>query len=325
MKNIFSKISVMVMIGFAPVITSCDEFLGTEDNPTPAPEVHISGIEITGEGIVDGEVTLVEGTTLQLSASITPLDTKELEIEWSSNKESIVTVSETGLVTAVKKGTATVMVKSKVKSSVYDKLKVKVVGAPIEGLTIIRNDGVEIENREISLLEGDKLTLKYKISPKGSNDTSVIWVSSDPEVASVTDNGLVDALKEGNALITCISKADTDIKDFVTIHVVAAAIPVETVTLDKTSLELNIGTTEVLVATIAPTNATDKTVTWTSSNESVATVDASGKVTAIAEGSATITVTTKDGSKTATCEITVVKSINVNNDPIDQSQADARG
>ena len=82
-------------------------------------------------------------------------------------------------------------------------------------------------------------------------------------------------------------------------------VAVTGVTLNKTSLELEVGGTETLTATVAPADATDKVVTWSSSNTSVATVDASGNVKAVAVGTATITVTTEDGSKTATCAVTV--------------------
>jgi len=82
-------------------------------------------------------------------------------------------------------------------------------------------------------------------------------------------------------------------------------VAVTGVSLNKTSMSLNEGATEGLVATVAPSNATNKTVSWTSSNTAVATVDANGNVRAIAAGSATITVTTADGGKKATCAVTV--------------------
>jgi uncharacterized protein YjdB len=77
------------------------------------------------------------------------------------------------------------------------------------------------------------------------------------------------------------------------------------VTLNATSKSLTVGTAFTLTATLVPANATNKAVTWTSSNTAVATVDASGKVTAVKAGTATITVTTKDGAKKATCAVTV--------------------
>jgi len=90
-----------------------------------------------------------------------------------------------------------------------------------------------------------------------------------------------------------------------------STIAVTGVSLNKTSVSLGMGGTETLTATIAPSNATNKNVTWTSSNASVATVSTGGKITAIGAGTATITVTTASGSKTATCTVTVVPVIKV--------------
>ena len=84
-----------------------------------------------------------------------------------------------------------------------------------------------------------------------------------------------------------------------------STIPVESVSLNKTELALNVGATETLTATVLPDLASNKKVTWTSSDETVASVDANGKVTALAQGEADITVTTEDGGKTASCTVTV--------------------
>ena len=86
---------------------------------------------------------------------------------------------------------------------------------------------------------------------------------------------------------------------------IPAAVPVTGVTLDKTSVSLTVDGTTTLTATILPANATNQSLTWTSSDETVATVDSAGVVTAVAVGTATITVTTEDGGKTATCVVTV--------------------
>ncbi|EFH4884925.1 hypothetical protein F9394_03575 [Escherichia coli] len=75
--------------------------------------------------------------------------------------------------------------------------------------------------------------------------------------------------------------------------------------MDRSTLSIKQGATTTLIATVEPSNATNKTVIWTSSDESIATVDASGKVSGVAEGNATITGTTADGAKTATCDVTV--------------------
>ena len=85
-----------------------------------------------------------------------------------------------------------------------------------------------------------------------------------------------------------------------------SAISVTKVTLSKAELKLNKGKSETITAVITPTNATNKNVTWSSSNETVARVSSTGKITAISEGTATITVRTSDGNYTDTCKVTVV-------------------
>ena len=87
------------------------------------------------------------------------------------------------------------------------------------------------------------------------------------------------------------------------------AVTVTGVTLNKTELTLETGDSETLTATVAPSDATNKNVTWKSSNTAVATVDDNGKVTGVAAGEATITVTTEDGGKTATCKVSVLPSV----------------
>ena len=90
-----------------------------------------------------------------------------------------------------------------------------------------------------------------------------------------------------------------------TLNVTDPTIPVTGVTLNKASMTLTVGSSERLTATVAPSDATDKSVTWASSNTAVATVDSNGTVTAVSTGTATITVTTADGAKTAACTVTV--------------------
>jgi uncharacterized protein YjdB len=119
----------------------------------------------------------------------------------------------------------------------------------------------------------------------------------------VDANGTVTAVAEGSATISAKAGDKTAI---CTVTVKKNVVAVESITLDKSSLELTEGETATIIATVKPDNATNKTVTWSSSNASVASVDANGTVTAVAEGSATITA--KAGDKSATCTVTVKKN-----------------
>ena len=105
------------------------------------------------------------------------------------------------------------------------------------------------------------------------------------------------------------------ISNAVSLTVNAVTVPVTGVSLNKSETTLTVGDTAQLTATVTPTNATNQNVTWESSNPSVATVDQSGKVTAVTPGEATITVTTEDGSKTATCTVIVHTATTITTQP----------
>ena len=104
--------------------------------------------------------------------------------------------------------------------------------------------------------------------------------------------------------VTATNDSGSDSKEY-TLNIKSATVPVTGVTLNQAELSLYTGESKTLTATVQPDSATNKNVTWESSNKSVATVDATGEVTAIGAGTATITVTTVDGNKTATCTVTV--------------------
>ncbi|MBQ7587876.1 MAG: Ig-like domain-containing protein [Lachnospiraceae bacterium] len=166
--------------------------------------------------------------------------------------------------------------------------------------------GVTLDKSALELNEGASATLTAAVSPDNATDKSVTWKSSDEKIATVSSSGKVTAVKEGIATITVTSNSNKDKSASCKVTVKKNNIPVTSVTLDKTSLEINAGSTSVLTATVKPDNATDKTVTWKSSDEKIATVNSSGKVTAVKEGTATITVTSNSNKdKSASCKVTV--------------------
>lgn len=172
--------------------------------------------------------------------------------------------------------------------------------------TTVAVSSVSLSKTSITLTEGDKETLTATVLPNNATDKTVEWSSSNTSVASVS-NGTVTAIKAGTTTITVKTK-DGGKTATCAVTVNAKVIPVSDVTLNKTELTLTEGNSETLSATVKPDDATDKTVSWTSSDAIVASVDDNGKVTAVKAGTATITVKTKDGEKTATCKITVVPS-----------------
>lgn len=179
-------------------------------------------------------------------------------------------------------------------------------------------EAIELDKTEVDLVIGNTATLKAKITPSDATNKSVTWTSSDDKVAEV-NNGTVTAKGIGSATIT--AKTVNGKTASCTVNVKSVEILPQSVQLDKATLELDVGKTGKLVATIEPTNATNQEVLWRSSNEKVATVN-KGTVTAKGEGKATITVETING-KTATCIVNVkpanieVKNIKLNKTSID--------
>lgn len=264
---------------------------------TEAPIIHVESISLDCDykeiGIKD---------TFKLNASIKPDDAAVKNVTWSSNHENIATVDQNGLVKGVAAGeciiTATTADGGLTASCT---IKVKKTSPDVVHVT-----SVSLNKDSLDLRIGDVETLVATILPGDANDKTVEWKSSNENVVKVDYNGKVEAISKGTATITVTTN---DGYKTATCEVVVRGedgeIDVTGVTLNKTSATLEINDTLTLKATVKPTNATNKNVSWSSSNEDIVTVDENGKVTAIAAGTATITVTTEDGSKTATCEITV--------------------
>ena len=160
---------------------------------------------------------------------------------------------------------------------------------------------VELNKTKLTMIKGKSETLKATINPDNATDKNVTWKSSNEKIAKVDKNGNVTAISPGTTTITVTTK-DGNKKATCNVTV---QIPVTSVKLNKTKLTMIKGRNETLKPTINPDNASNTNVTWSSSNKNVATVDGKGNVKAVGAGTATITVTTKDGNKKATCKVKV--------------------
>lgn len=169
---------------------------------------------------------------------------------------------------------------------------------------------VTISQPTAELIVGENVKLSATVKPSDATGQSISWISSSIGIATVTNDGLVTAVAEGKATI----KAAAGGKSASCIVTVSKKpVPVSSVTLNKTSLDLTKGESKTLTATVTPADATNKTVSWTSSNPSIASVDSKGKVTGTGNGSTTITAKAED--KEATCTVTVtvpIESISLN-------------
>ncbi|MBP5725152.1 MAG: Ig-like domain-containing protein [Bacteroidales bacterium] len=258
--------------------------------------VTASTVAVTGVSLDQATLEITEGEHASLKATVTPADATNQNLIWSSDADAIATV-ENGVVSAVKAGSAVITVKTE-DGDFTASCTVTVNAA------VIAVEGVTLDKESADLTVGGDITLTATVKPDDATDTEVSWTTSNDKVATV-DGGKVTAVGAGDAIITVTTK-DGGFTATCKVTVTNAVIAVTGVTLDKESAELTIGQTLKLAAVVAPENASNKNITWSSDASAIAKVDQTGTVTAVAEGSATITVETEDGEFFATCDVTVV-------------------
>lgn len=281
------------------------------------------GVDITSVGLPT-DIVLEKGETQQLNIEYGTDDKAEqekiaeaaskLNLTWSSSDEEVATVDETGLVTAVGAGEADITV-SVADANISSTTHIKVVILPT---------GVEAPETLSLELNGEATkALGAKMTPEDATDVKLAYLSSDESVATVDESGNVTAVGVGECTITTTIVADTtataedagvDSEMLVVPENAKAETKVtvgkaiESITLDSNEGVLTVGNTHTIKATVFPEDATDKAVTWKSSDESIATVDAEGNVTAKDTGNVTIMAVNSDGDVSSTYELTVNKA-----------------
>lgn len=255
-----------------------------------------------------------KGQTYQLKATASPSNATTKSVTWKSSNTRVVTVNSAGRLTAVGNGSATITATAKdgSKKKVTCKVTVKIP-------TVVKVSRVSLNKNDLALTsKGQSYQLSASVAPSNASNKSVKWTSGNPKVATVSSSGKVTAVANGNTTITATAADGSGKKDIcaVTVNIPKPADPtptptpsvvkVNSVSLNPSSLSLTKkGQTARLSATVSPSNATNKSINWSSSNNNVATVS-NGVVTAVGNGSATITATAADGSgKRASCSVTV--------------------
>ena len=257
-------------------------------------QVEVEQIPVDHILLDKSDVTLTEGDSESLTATVSPSNATNKNVSWTSSNTSIATVSD-GIVKAVKSGTSTIKVTTSDGGKTAEcKVTVKAKAVSVES--------VRLNKSTLTLTAGDSETLTATVSPSNATNKNVIWTSSNTSVATVS-NGTVKAVKSGTTTIK-VTTADGGKTAECQVTVKAKVIGVTSVKLNKSTLTLTEGDSETLTATVSPSNATNKNVSWTSSNTSVATVS-NGTVKAVKYGTTTIKVTTADGGKSAECRVTV--------------------
>ena len=236
--------------------------------------------------------------TEKLTATVSPSDADNKTVKWTTSSSAVATVNSNGKVTAKGKGTAIIKATAADGSGENATCTVTVV-TPKKSVS-----SVTLNKRSLTMQVGKTQTLSVTVKPTNADIRNVIWTSSNTKVATVDSKGKVKAIGKGTATITATA-ADGSGKNAACKVTVVKKI-VTGVTIKCKANTVKVKKTLTLTATVQPTNADIKDVTWKSSNTKVATVDSNGKVCGIKKGTVTITATAKDGSgKKDTMKVTV--------------------
>ena len=238
--------------------------------------------------------TIYKGSSYQLTGQAVPSDATFPQIQWKSSNKKVATVSSTGLVTAVKAGTAYIYCTSVDNPLAYSKITITVK---------VKAEGVKLNKSKLSVFETDTKALSATVLPSDATNKKVTWKSLDTKIAKVDSYGVVTGVKEGKTQIVCTtSDGGFTATCSVTVKELVESTKVK---LNYKSKTIKDGKTVTLKATISPSDVSFKDCIWSSSNKKVAKVSSKGVVTGVNPGTCVITCKTKDTGKTAKCKITV--------------------
>lgn len=259
---------------------------------------------VSGVSISNAPASIFLGKDYQLEVRLDPVYASNKEVTWEVLSGDAVTIDENGLITAVAIGTAIVKVTA-TDGGFSDTCEITVAPVAVSS--------VQLENCPGDfILTGDTVRLNASVLPEDAADKTVFWTSTNTEVATVDAAGLVTAKSSGIAYVS-VTTNDGNYTGKCIIEVQSPVIRVSGVDLTGcASEELHIGDILQLDARFTPSDATDQSVAWSSSDTSVARVNVEGMVTALAEGNATITVITNDGGFVGDCNLRVIDSLSSN-------------
>ena len=235
------------------------------------------------------QLNVPEKSQEMLSVEIAPEDAYYQDIIWTSSDENVVTVDEKGQIKAVGLG------KAKVIALTGDPFPSKNAPHVVFDVTVVNAvTGIELASDSILVGKGSSQIVEYKIIPEDATNQKIEIVSSDPAVVTVGQGGKIAGKSGGECDVTLKATDGSEVS--ATFHVKVEQL-VKSIKITPNKLSIRVGSTEQLNCTVAPADANDKSVKWSSSNTSIATVSADGKITPVSGGDCEITCAAKDGSE----------------------------
>ena len=256
---------ILLMILFAFI--GCSTSINSNDNNNNSEEPNENIIKATAIKLSVYNLIIDKGQEIQIVATIEPDNATDKSITWTSSDTNIATVNN-GLVKAINYGEAILTAKCGTINAII-KVKVRI---PVSK--------VLMSSSEINLNIGEKSFISATIQPDNATNKDITWSSSDETIATVI-NGTITAISKGTAIITATADG---ISGATTVNVI---VPITGIQNSETSITCPIGAKYKIKADILPSNATYKTINWSTSDSSIATVS-NGLITAIAEGTANI-------------------------------------
>ena len=253
-------------------------------------------INVNSISVNPTSMELKVGEKKEFSYEINPSTSTNQGVMISSSDDEIIRISN-NTVTGLKGGNATITIET-VDGGYKATINVKVKGTS----NIVNETGLTVKPTNINISVGGSYEVEAKVSPNNATYKDVTWRSNNPNVATV-NNGLIVGVNPGKTEII-VSTTNKKITKKIVVNV--SKVEIKDITLDKTRETIKVGETLSLVKTVTPSNASNQTVYWDSSNTSIATVNGGGLVKGIDVGTTTITVRTANG-KVASCMVEVVK------------------
>ena len=282
--------------------------LGQNQSPTlgsiSSEQVPQSGTKVTGIYLDKTSITIDVNQTAVLYPTIAPATATNKAVVWTSSNSSIVEVNQNGKLTSKGEG-AVYVTATTVDGAMAAVCTVFVRKIPVTGITL--------DKASITMDVNQTAVLNATIAPSIATNKAITWTSNNSSIAEVSQKGIVTSKAQG---ATYVFATTVDGGLVAKCSVVVQRIPVTGVTLEKTSLSIDVGESIILRTSVDPTNATNKVVSFQSNNSNIASVDSAGKVVGRGVGEARITVTTRDGNFSCICIVTVKENENTNNETI---------